>query len=106
LISKYCTPIQNGYQLIWKYFSQVPIAQTNNSIGRKIENTVDKIINAKKKDLNADVSKDEKQVDCLVYKLYNLAYSEASLIEGNKEWMKEEEYNRFEITKTTINQII
>jgi len=25
LISKYCTQIQNGYQLIWKYFGQIPI---------------------------------------------------------------------------------
>ncbi len=25
LISKFCTKIQNGYQLIWKYFGQIPI---------------------------------------------------------------------------------
>jgi len=25
LITKYCTQIQNGYQLIWKYFGQIPI---------------------------------------------------------------------------------
>jgi small nuclear ribonucleoprotein (snRNP)-like protein len=25
LISKYCTQIQNGYQLIWKYFGQIPV---------------------------------------------------------------------------------
>ena len=25
LITKFCTQIQNGYQLIWKYFSQIPI---------------------------------------------------------------------------------
>jgi len=25
LVTKYCTQIQNGYQLIWKYFSQIPI---------------------------------------------------------------------------------
>ncbi|NOQ24190.1 MAG: N-6 DNA methylase [Bacteroidales bacterium] len=32
LINKYCTQIQNGYQLIWKYFGQIPIpnlSQTN-----------------------------------------------------------------------------
>jgi very-short-patch-repair endonuclease len=27
LISKYCTQIQNGYQLIWKYFGQIPIPE-------------------------------------------------------------------------------
>jgi hypothetical protein len=25
LITKYCTQIQNGHQLIWKYFSQIPV---------------------------------------------------------------------------------
>lgn len=25
LISKYCTQIQNGYQLIWKYFGEIPV---------------------------------------------------------------------------------
>ncbi len=32
LISKYCTAIQSGYQLIWKYFSQIPIAIGNNEL--------------------------------------------------------------------------
>jgi type I restriction-modification system DNA methylase subunit len=27
LITKYCTQIQNGYQLIWKYFSRIPIPE-------------------------------------------------------------------------------
>lgn len=27
LIGKYCTQIQNGYQLIWEYFNQIPIAE-------------------------------------------------------------------------------
>ncbi len=29
LITKFCTQIQNGYQLIWKYFGQIPIADCN-----------------------------------------------------------------------------
>lgn len=32
LITKYCTQIQSGYQLIWKYFSQIPIPKTDLSI--------------------------------------------------------------------------
>ncbi|MGJ8745308.1 Eco57I restriction-modification methylase domain-containing protein [Polaribacter sp.] len=31
LITKYCTQIQNGCQLIWKYFSKIPIPELNNS---------------------------------------------------------------------------
>ena len=30
LITKYCTQIQNGCQLIWKYFGQIPIPNINN----------------------------------------------------------------------------
>lgn len=29
LITKYCTQIQNGYQLIWKYLGQIPVPKLN-----------------------------------------------------------------------------
>ena len=32
LITKYCTQIQNGCQLIWKYFGQRPIPEITNSV--------------------------------------------------------------------------
>ncbi len=32
LITKYCTQIQNGCQLIWKYFGQVPIPKLNGEL--------------------------------------------------------------------------
>jgi len=32
LITKYCTQIQNGCQLIWKYFGQIPIPDISNKI--------------------------------------------------------------------------
>lgn len=35
LITKYCTQIQNGCQLIWKYFSQIPIPETNKDLAIK-----------------------------------------------------------------------
>jgi type I restriction-modification system DNA methylase subunit len=31
LITKYCTQIQNGYQLIWKYFGQIPVPEISKS---------------------------------------------------------------------------
>ena len=31
LIKKYCTQIQNGCQLIWKYFGNIPIPELNNN---------------------------------------------------------------------------
>lgn len=32
LITKYCTQIQNGCQLIWKYFGQIPIAKATDEL--------------------------------------------------------------------------
>ncbi len=37
LIGKYCTQIQNGCQLIWKYFGQIPIPDTNNNLALKAD---------------------------------------------------------------------
>ncbi|MCP9770482.1 restriction endonuclease subunit M [Lacihabitans sp. LS3-19] len=37
LISKFCTQIQNGYQLIWKYFGQIPVPSTNQELTSLVE---------------------------------------------------------------------
>ncbi len=41
LITKYCTQIQNGVQLIWKYFGQVPMPE---KLGEDLSPKVDEII--------------------------------------------------------------
>jgi type I restriction-modification system DNA methylase subunit len=40
LINKFCTQIQNGCQLIWKYFGQIPIANTTDELGVMVTNTL------------------------------------------------------------------
>ena len=41
LITKYCTQIQNGCQLIWKYFGQIPIPElTNSNLTISVENII------------------------------------------------------------------
>ena len=43
LISKYCTQIQNGYQLIWNYFKLIPIpelANSNSFLDKKAETMI------------------------------------------------------------------
>ena len=45
LITKYCTQIQNGCQLIWKYFGQIPIPELSNS---KLTISVENIISSNK----------------------------------------------------------
>lgn len=80
LISKYCTAIQNGYQLIWKYFGQIPIPQlTDKKAGKPVIELVDKILSAKQKEKDTKVLEDE--LDKLVYKLYELTSSEIKIIE-------------------------
>lgn len=81
LISRYCTAIQNGYQLIWKYFGQIPIPLAQNN-QEEIARIVDKIIVEKKQDSNADVSSLESEIDKLVYPLYALTEEEIKIVEG------------------------
>ncbi len=147
LITKYCTQIQNGCQLIWKYFGQIPIPNLGNSnlkqlvekiltdnegyqlykskfidlIGSKFE--IKKISNKlqdwdcldfkdflkelkiqniklslseesdwiqffkeqkeKSQVLKSDISKTDKEIDNLVYKLYRLSNEEIEIIENS-----------------------
>ena len=82
LISKYCTAIQNGFQLIWKYFGQIPIPQANQKQGKLITSLVDQILTAKKSDPKADTTALETEIDQLVYQLYELTAEEIKIIEG------------------------
>ena len=82
LISKYCTAIQNGYQLIWKYFSQIPIAIGNNVSRKKVGDLVNEILLIKKQNPSAETTELEAQIDQLVYKLYDLTEEEIKIIEG------------------------
>lgn len=82
LISKYCTAIQNGYQLIWNYFGQIPIAKGNDKARMRIIKLVDQIIDQKKSTLESNTSHLESQIDQLVYQLYGLTEEEIKIVEG------------------------
>jgi hypothetical protein len=49
----------------------------------KMISIVDQILSIKKTDADADISRYEKQIDALVYKLYDLTEEEIKIIEGN-----------------------
>jgi len=51
------------------------------SLNIALEKIVNKILTAKKDDPNADTSELEKQIDHLVYKLYQLTYNEVKIID-------------------------
>lgn len=88
LISKYCTQIQNGYQLIWKYFSQVPIALNHESEYTFIEDLVNNILTLKES--KADTLKLEQQIDLIVYHLYGLTYDEVLIVDPETPITKDE----------------
>ncbi len=79
-----------GYAFEWKkqYVELIhvpPITEANQPIVTEIENKVDKIINAKHTDPEADTSdlEDlEDEIDKLVYELYNLTEDEIAIVEG------------------------
>jgi hypothetical protein len=83
LISKYCSAIQNGYQLIWKYFGQIPIPQSIDIQEKRIIKIVDQIINAKSNNPVASTDEMEKEIDQLVYELYGLTEEEIKIVEGS-----------------------
>jgi adenine-specific DNA-methyltransferase len=83
LISKYCTAIQNGFQLIWKYFGQIPIPRANQAQAKLITSLVDQILTCKKSNPDADTIALEKEIDQLVYQLYELTEEEIKIVEGD-----------------------
>ena len=61
-----------------------PITPSNEAIVKQIESLVDKILAAKKQNPAADTSQWEREIDKLVYRLYELTEEETRIIEGGK----------------------
>jgi adenine-specific DNA-methyltransferase len=66
------------------FFESLPIALGDTGTNKKVEALVNKIIEMKALDTNADTSKFEKQIDDLVYKLYDLTEAEIKIIEAKE----------------------
>ena len=79
LISRFCTQIQNGYQLIWEYLGKIPVPK---ELPPELSDKVDAIIAAKKADANADTSALEAEIDDIVFGLYGLTAEERALVQG------------------------
>lgn len=72
---KYQLPTIGGYEL-----DSIPIPR-NNSTQHQIIEIVEKILSQKQQSSLTDTSKLERQIDDLVYKLYNLTPEEIAVIE-------------------------
>lgn len=82
LISKYCSAIQNGYQLIWQYFGQIPIATGTHNQRKVIDKKVNQILAIKKQNQSADTIDLENEINQLIYQLYELTPEEIQIIES------------------------
>jgi adenine-specific DNA-methyltransferase len=87
LTSKYCTAIQNGYQLIWNYFGQIPIPKANSEQSVAIIEKVDAILSLKKAEFQSEeVLKKclvlEGEIDEMVFDLYGLTVEERGIVRG------------------------
>ncbi|WP_347159458.1 DUF7149 domain-containing protein [Pontibacter chitinilyticus] len=81
LISSFCTQIQNGYQLIYKYLQNIPLPDFDNPLAEELQTLVSQILRIKQADAAADTSALEAEIDVLVYRLYHLTYEEVLLVE-------------------------
>lgn len=83
MISNYCSQIQSGYQLIWEYFSRIPIA-LNSDGDPEISELVDKILEAKKLDNTADITVYQQEIEGCLYELYGLTNEEVNVIDPER----------------------
>ncbi|GAA9043469.1 class I SAM-dependent DNA methyltransferase [Helicobacter pylori] len=78
----------NNYQIDKEPLMNIPlikITKSNKPTANKIIALVDKILKSKEKDPKANTQKLEKEIDALVYQLYNLTDEEIKIIEERQE---------------------
>jgi hypothetical protein len=76
-------------ELYQKPLSEVPIKRISTEEQKPFIDIVDKILSLKKQNPDADTSEYEKQIDQLVYQLYNLTDEEIKIIENSqKPWIR------------------
>ncbi len=74
----------------------VPFDVNDNEVQERLSSIVDQILTQKAANPDADTSALEKQIDTLVYKLYNLTWEEVEVVDPEF-GLSEEEYENFEM---------
>lgn len=97
-VTYFFTKYYAGGDLVGKYrykkafLENLPLPKINITEQQPFVNRVDNILSLRKK--NQDSSSLEKEIDIMVYKLYDLSYEEVKMI--NKDfWLSEEEYENY-----------
>ncbi len=78
---------ESGYRYKKAFIERLPIPKItpkNQELARKITDCAKKILQTKEKDPNANTQELEKEIDALVYQLYNLTDAEIKIIENDK----------------------
>ncbi|MCQ2865835.1 class I SAM-dependent DNA methyltransferase [Helicobacter pylori] len=78
---------ESGYRYKKAFIERLPIpkiTEKNQELADKIIVLVDKILQAKEKDPKANTQRSEKEIDALVYQLYNLTDEEIKTIENGQ----------------------
>ena len=69
-------------ELYQKPLSEIPIKRISKKEQEPFITLVDKVLDAKEKNSEADTTKLENQIDQMVYKLYGLTEKEIAIVEG------------------------
>ena len=84
-IRENCPELQGGTRKLSKVFfeniSIPPVTEVNQHLVTQIETRIDQILSAKNTDPDADVSKLEKEINQIVYLLYDLTPEEIAIVE-------------------------
>jgi hypothetical protein len=84
-----CPELQGGTrELSYIFFKNIPLPHLSPSkepVVKQIEKLVDKILEAKKQNPQADTGDLEEEIDSLIYKLYGLTEEEINIVEENLE---------------------
>lgn len=78
------------------HYYKLPVKNINNKKQQPFISRVEKILSLKKK--NQDTTALEKEIDVLVYKLYELSYDEVKIIDKDF-WLSEAEYEKYKLEK-------
>ncbi len=78
---------ESGYRYEKAFIERLPIPQItpkNQELAQKITDCAERILKTKEKDPKANTQELEKEIDALVYQLYNLTDEEIKIIENGQ----------------------
>lgn len=94
LMDYYFNVLFNEYEVKPMHLAKLPIKDIPAKKQKPFINVVDKILSTKKADPTANTSRWEKQIDIMVYHLYNLTYEEAKIIDPE---LGAEEFEKYKL---------